>query len=63
MKLYKYRLSQDYTEYAGLDAKHEEKLGVVAQELKALVPEAVTEAVFVLLLYILRKTCTTGVVY
>lgn len=45
IKLYKYRLNKDYAEYAGLSEEDKEQLGVVAQELKALIPRAVKEAV------------------
>lgn len=47
MKLYKYRFSREYLEHAGLKASDSEgeDTGVLAQEVKEVLPEAVKESV------------------
>ena len=47
MKLYKYRYSREYMEHAGLDTSdcEGEDTGVLAQEVKEVLPEAVKESV------------------
>ena len=47
MKLYRYRYSREYLEHAGLttDDCVEEDTGVLAQEVKEVLPEAVKESV------------------
>lgn len=47
MKLYKYRYSREYMEHAGLDTSDCEgkDTGVLAQEVKEVLPEAVKESV------------------
>lgn len=47
MKLYKYRYSREYMEHVGLDTSdcEGEDTGVLAQEVKEVLPEAVKESV------------------
>ena len=47
MKLYRYRYSREYMEHAGLDTSEceGEDTGVLAQEVKEVLPEAVKESV------------------
>ena len=46
MKLYRYRYNQQYSCHAGLSMdQSREDLGVLANELKTLIPDAVTEGV------------------
>ena len=60
MKLYRYRYSHEYLQHAGLTTQdfEDEDTGVLAQEMKEVLPEAVKESVsatpccnFALLLY------------
>ena len=50
MKLYRYRYSQEYLEHAGLGTEdfEGEDTGVLAQEMKEVLPEAVKESVSVM---------------
>ena len=47
MKLYKYRFSREFLEHAGLSGEEEDPsdTGVLAQDLKEVLPDAVREAV------------------
>ena len=47
MKLYRYRYSREYLEHAGLTTEEFEleDTGVLAQEMKEVLPEAVSESV------------------